>query len=155
MKYSIISILVLLLFTTAIQAQNLDETEEGLVINYLRDASPGAEDVTWMRVEGTDRIRISFVDDDVKEYALVNTEGVEFETGSLIDEDDIPGPTDAAFHDSKYSEWDVLGIYISETPRQGEMYRFDVSNSKGELVTLYFNELGESITVKHNVNPAK
>ena len=144
----------MLLIPGLLQAQNLDHSEETLVVNYLRDANPGAKDIDWMKVEGTDRIRITFVEDDIKQYALVSNEGIEYETGVLIDEDDLPAPADDAFLGTKYADWDVLGIYLAETPRQGEMYRFDVS-AGDDLVTLYFNEIGENIDVRHNVNPRK
>ena len=155
MKLSMLTVLMVLLSFGSVCAQNVDHAEETLVMNYLRDANPDAEDINWMRVEGTDRIRITFVEDDVKQYALVSTEAIEYETGALIDEDDLPDPTDAAFLDTKYGEWDVLGIYLAETPRQGEMYRFDVSIDDADMVTLYFNELGEQLTINHNVNPAR
>lgn len=150
-----ITICIMLMIPGVLQAQNLDNTEETLVVNYLRDANPGAEDVDWMRVEGTDRVRITFSEDGVKQYALVNQEAVEYETGYLIDEDDLPEPTDGAFTDSKYSDWDIHGIYVASTPRQGELYRFDVSSGDDNLVTLYYNELGERISITHNVNPAR
>lgn len=147
----LITAILMAVLAVPVQAQK-DQVPESLVMNYLKDANPGAEDVNWMSVPGTNMVRITFVEDDVKQYALIDQEGIKYETGSLIDQDNLPGTVLTAFEDTEYADWDVLGIYRSETPYNEELYRFDTMSEADELVTIYFNNFGTYEKVAHNPN---
>ncbi|MBT3300820.1 MAG: hypothetical protein HOD63_12530 [Bacteroidetes bacterium] len=144
---SMLVIITFIIFSATTFAQEVivqDTVLPEKVLKGFTKKCPKATSEDWMQ-EGSNYI-ISYFDDNKWYDVTFGSNGKWIETAIVIDYEKLPESIINHFESSKYNEFEVVKITVSEKPKTENIYRIYVESLDMKETILQYNESGKLLS---------